>query len=295
MTDPFLSANALITTDNASLPLRTWIPKENPHAVLIALHGFNDYSNAFSDAGTHWSSQGVVVYAYDQRGFGANKDAGGWAGVDTLVNDLSQAVRVIATTHPGLPLYLIGESMGGGVVMMAVARGLPEVKGIILASPAVWGREIMNGVYSIALWLGAHTFPWVRVSGQNLGITPSDNEPMLIALGKDPLVIHKTRMDTLYGMVNLMDAALAAASSIRTPTLVLYGAHDQIIPKKATARMLARLSSTSTVVVYPDGYHMLLRDLRGDVVLADISAWITRPDATLPSGYDREWRSFFKR
>ena len=293
MTDPFLSANALVTTDGASLPLHTWIPKENPQAVLVALHGFNDYSNAFDDAGDHWSSQGILVYAYDQRGFGANDDVGGWPGINTLVTDLSQAVRVISATHPSLPLYLIGESMGGGVVMLAAARGLSRVKGIILASPAIWGRETMNSFYSAALWVGAHTFPWAKVSGQGLGIKPSDNDPMLMALGKDPLVIHKTRIDTLYGMVNLMDAALKSAPHVRIPTLVLYGAHDQIIPKNATARMITRFSNAPTVVVYPDGYHMLLRDLQGGVVLDDISAWIIQTDSPLPSGYDRGWRSFF--
>ena len=293
MTDPFLSANALVTADGASLPLRTWIPKENPRAVLIALHGFNDYSNAFADAGDRWASQGVLVYAYDQREFGANDDVGGWPGIDTLANDLSQAVHVISASHPGLPLYLIGESMGGSVVMLAVARGLSQIAGTILASPAVWGRETMNSFYSAALWVGAHTVPWVKVSGQRLGIKPSDNDPMLIALGEDPLVIHKTRIDTVYGMVNLMDAALEAAPSVRIPTLVLYGAHDQIIPKNATAKMVGRFTTSPTVVVYPDGYHMLLRDLQGDVVLDDVSAWIIRTDNPLPSGYDKGWRSFF--
>jgi len=292
MTDPFLSANALVTADGASLPLRTWIPKENPRAVLIALHGFNDYSNAFADAGDRWASQGILVYAYDQREFGANNDVGRWPGIDTLANDLSQAVHVISASHPGLPLYLIGESMGGSVVMLAVARGLSQIAGTILASPAVWGRETMNSFYSAALWVGAHTVPWVKVSGQRLGIKPSDNDPMLIALGEDPLVIHKTRIDTVYGMVNLMDAALKAAPSVRIPTLVLYGAHDQIIPKNATAKMVGRFTISPTVVVYPDGYHMLLRDLQGDVVLDDISAWIIRTDNPLPSGYDKGWRSF---
>ena len=153
----------------------------------------------------------------------------------------------------------------------------------------------MNPFYPPTLWLGAHIVPWIKFSGQGLGITPSDNTEMLIALGKDPLVIKKTRIDSMYGMVNLMDAALKAAPSVRIPTLVLYGAHDQVIPKNATAKMVARFSISPTVVVYPDGYHMLLRDLQGGVVLDDISAWIIRTDAPLPSGHDKGWRSFFRR
>ena len=291
---PYLSTDALITADGARLFLRTWTPEENPRAILIALHGFNDYSNAFADAGVYWSSRDIMVYAYDQRGFGSNEQAGQWPGLGTLVNDLSQAIRVIGAAHPDQPLYLIGESMGGAVAMTALARSRLKVRGVILVAPAVWGRETMNRIYPLALWLGAHTFPWVKLSGQGLGFKPSDNNAMLIALGEDPLVIKKTRIDALYGIVNLMDAALEAAPSIRAPMLVLYGAQDEIIPKAATGKMLARLSGSPRIVIYPDGYHLLLRDLSAEVVLADISAWITGTDGKLPSGYSGEWQLFFE-
>ena len=122
--EPHLSTDALTTADRARLFLRTWTPKKSPRAILVALHGFNDYSNAFADAGVYWSSRGIMVYAYDQRGFGSNEQAGQWPGVDTLVNDLAQALHVIAATHPNRPIYLIGESMGGAVAMTALSRNL---------------------------------------------------------------------------------------------------------------------------------------------------------------------------
>ena len=295
MAEPYLNADALITADGAKLFLRTWTPKENPRAILVALHGFNDYSNAFADAGAYWSNRGIMVYAYDQRGFGSNEQAGQWPGVDTLVNDLSQAIRLIGATHPNQPLYLIGESMGGAVAMTALSRNLFKVRGVILVAPAIWGRETMNKFYPLALWLGAHTLPWVKLSGQGLGFKPSDNNAMLIALGEDPLVIKKTRIEALYGIVNLMDAALEAAPSIRTPMLVLYGAQDEIIPKAATGKMLAGLSGSPRIVIYPDGYHMLLRDLSAEVVLDDISARITGTDRKLPAGHNEEWQLFFEK
>ena len=59
-------------------------------------------------------------------------------------------------------------------------------------------------------------------------------------------------------------------------------------------KMLARLSGSPRIVIYPDGYHLLLRDLSAEVVLADISAWITGTDGKLPSGYSGEWQLFFE-
>ena len=84
---------------------------------------------------------------------------------------------------PALPVYALGESMGGAVVLSALASDdPPEVDGVILVAPAVWSRDDMPLSYRAALWLSAHTLPWLHVSGEGLKIWPSDNIPMLRAL-----------------------------------------------------------------------------------------------------------------
>ena len=69
------------------LPLRRWLPEGKPRAVVLALHGFNDYSNAFADAGPVFAAHGIALYAYDQRGFGAAPAPGRWPGSRRLVDD----------------------------------------------------------------------------------------------------------------------------------------------------------------------------------------------------------------
>src|SRR5208282_2316330 len=128
---------------------------------------------------------------------------------------LDAMVRLVRERHPDKPIYLLGESMGGAVVMTALARAdRPRVAGAILAAPAVWGRAAMDLGKRVLLFLGAHTVPWHRLTGEGLHITPSDNREMLIALAKDPLVIKETRVDTIWGLVNLMDSALAASQKL---------------------------------------------------------------------------------
>jgi alpha-beta hydrolase superfamily lysophospholipase len=119
-----------------------------------------------------------------------------------------------------------------------------------------------------------------------LKITASDNRDMLLALGRDPLVIKETRLDALYGMVNLMDAALEAGAGFPGPALILYGAQDEIIPKEPMGRIIGALGGSKRLALYEGGYHMLLRDLRAEVVWADIAAWIADTTAPLPSGAD---------
>ena len=151
----------------------------------------------------------------------------------------------------------------------------------------------MPSTYVATLWLGTHLMPWLRLSGQGLRIQASDNRHMLLKLGQDPLVIKQTRIDTMYGLVNLMDHALRSAPNLTTPTLLLYGANDEIIPKHATAEMLTTVSYPPKVLVYPNGYHMLLRDLQAYTVLRDITEWIRHPTNDAPSGYSSFWKTFF--
>jgi alpha-beta hydrolase superfamily lysophospholipase len=257
--------------------------------VVLALHGFNDYSNAFAQSGPALAATGLFVYAYDQRGFGEAPHRGLWPGVEVLTGDLATAAELVTARHPGLPVYLLGESMGGAVVLAALAGPAPpQAAGVILAAPAVWARSTMPFHQRAALWLAARLFPWARFSGRGLGIQASDNIEMLRALGRDPLFIKETRTDAIYGLVNLMDAALQAAPGIEDETLLLYGAKDEVVPAEPTFAFWRGLPADAAArrrfAYYPEGWHMLLRDLQSEVVIADIAAWIRDPDAPLPSG-----------
>ncbi|HYM33298.1 MAG TPA: alpha/beta hydrolase [Candidatus Cybelea sp.] len=285
---PALVSDAVIARDGYRLPLRVWRAEPPERAIAIALHGFNDYSNAWDASGTWWAAHGVTVYAYDQRGFGKTDYHGIWPGVDPLVHDVEDATLTIRARHPGVPLFLIGESMGAAVIMAAMADGAPpRVNGVVLGAPAVWGRDSMNELYRAGLWLGLHVMPWNPVTGDNLGFKPTDNIEMLKALGRDPLVIKRTRIDTIGGLVDLMDTAEASAPEIKTPALVLYGAKDELIPRTPIEHMAERLGDPHRMVVYKNGWHMLFRDLQQEVVWRDVLAWMLTPNAPLPSGEER--------
>lgn len=288
---PALNGKSVLTEDGYLLPLRAWIPNpHHPEAVIIALHGFNDYSNSYAESGKYWAARGIVTYAYDQRGFGRADRTGLWHGSRALAEDLRSVVEVIRRKHPGLPVYIVGESMGGAVVMTAMADPkAPEVDGIILSAPAVWGRAGMGPIERIGLWFFSHTVPWYAVKAGDWGVRrrASDNIEMLRALGRDPLVIKATRIEAIHGLVDLMDAAQQAAPKLEVPTLVLYGEKDEIIPPDSTYRTigtLVGLGDERRVAIYPEGYHMLMRDLQAEVVLNDIAAWIKDRNAPLPSG-----------
>ena len=101
---------------------------------------------------------------------------------------------------------------------------------------------------------------------------------MLIKMARDPKTIKTTRIDAIWGLVNLMDRALESASGQTKPLLFLYGQKDDLVPKAPTIAFLQDLPSNLSVdlAVYEKGYHMLLRDLSASEVQQDIFAWIAR-------------------
>ena len=282
---PAIESDVFVTRDGLRLPLRHW-DTTNPKAIIVALHGMSDYSEAFDMPGPWWAQHGIEVYAYDQRGFGNAPDPGLWAGATTMRTDLSDFVEAARAKYPGVPVYALGESMGGAVVLSSLAsQHPPRIDGAILVAPAVWSRDDMPVSYNIALWLGAHTIPWKHLSGEGLNIRPSDNIPMLRKLSHDPVYQHDARIDQVYGLVNLMDEARNAPHGIATdaPILLLYGEKDQVIPREPTEDVVTGLSGHIAVIRYPHGYHMLLRDLDGETVWKDVADWIGKTSSIAPA------------
>jgi len=258
--------------------LREWDAK-NPKAVLIALHGMSDYSEAYDLPGPWWAEHGITTIAYDQRGFGHAPDPGIWAGGDVMRADLDDIVEAARVKFPGVPVFAIGESMGGAELLSALASDRPpHVDGAILSAPAVYSRDDMPLLYRIVLWAGVHTVPWMHVSGSGLHLVPSDNIAELRKLGRDPYFQHDTRVDQVYGLVDMMDSARKAPAKLSDPPpiLVLHGEKDQLVPLDSTRDTIAELGSHADQRDYPNGYHMLMRDLDRELVWKDVDDWITR-------------------
>jgi len=289
-----LTGAVFTSFDGTELPLRTWMPTTHLKAVIIALHGYNDYANFIKDAAAYFQKRGIGVYAYDQRGFGAAPHRGRWAGRQAMEKDLRTIIDLVKTRYPKVPLYLLGHSMGGAVILAADRPENPlPCAGVVLAAPAIWSRNTMPFYQRWLLWLAAHTIPWVRLSGQDLHITASDNKEMLRAQGRDPLVLKESRIDAIYGLANLMDAAFEAAIRFNKNVLFLYGEKDEVIPPEPMVeffkkRLRGRFSDPQRLLVYKNGYHMLLRDLQAKVVWQDILFWLKSPAGTFPSVLRKE-------
>jgi alpha-beta hydrolase superfamily lysophospholipase len=291
---PRLEPDALISFDGARLPMTVWRATDalgdaaEPWAVILALHGMDDYANAWVEAGPYWAARGITTYAYDQRGHGRGADRGVWGGEASMDRDVRVACALLRARHPKAILAVAGESMGGAVGITAfAAANPPDADRLVLLSPAVWGWSEQPLTSSLALWLVAHTDPALVLTPPDWvyrRYRPTDNIERLRAMGRDRNMIFRTRTDAAYGLVNLMQDASQAIGRVRVPTLYAYGAHDNLIPKRAAFHAAARLGPNGRTAYYADGWHLLNRDLHGDRVLGDVVSFIRDPAAPLPSG-----------
>jgi acylglycerol lipase len=278
-----------VSFDGAELGLTAWLPANNeePRAVIIGLHGMNDYANTFYLMGPWFAERGVALYAYDARGFGRSPRRGVWPGQRLMTEDLRTAISVARRAHPGAEIVVVGDSMGSAEAIATFgAENAPEIDRLVLVAPAVWGWSTMPDQYALALWVGAHTFPWRAVQpprGVVRTRTASDNQEALLQAGRAPHMIWSTRIDAVYGLVGLMEIASERAANLDGDVLFLYGANDQIIPRNSANAAARRLPRTARTALYENGWHWLLRDLQREVVYADILAFIEDPRAPLPS------------
>jgi acylglycerol lipase len=285
---PRIEASDIVSFDGAKLGLSQWDAAGDPWAVIVGVHGMNDYANAFHMAAPWWAEQGVTTIAYDQRGFGRSPGRGVWAGDALMVEDLRTVTALVRQKYPQALVVVAGESLGGAIAAEAFASDRPpSADRLVLLSPAVWGWREQPLPYKTLLWLAANfTGPKVYTppSWLTSKVSPSDNRDELIAMGRDPLMIWGARSDTLYGLVTTMDRAADDVGKAQLPTLYLYGAHDQIIPKAAAFKAASQLKPGARSAYYAKGWHLMTRDRQGPTVWKDILAFIRDPAAPLPSG-----------
>lgn len=276
---PHFTQAAFVASDGAVLGLSRWEPQGvEPWAVIVALHGMNDYGGTFRLAGAWWAARGVTTLAYDARGFGRSPGRGVWPRQDLMLRDVQEALAAARRAYPCARLALLGLSMGAAAAAAAQTQaGAVPVDRLILASPGVWGWSQLPFSYRLSLRLAVLLAPGARLkppAGVQQQVTATDNYQFLVEMSKDPNLIGATRLDALAGLETLMQTAFERLPEVPPHTLYLLGAKDEIIPALVAETAAARLPPAVSVRRYPDGHHLLLSDLSARQVWADVLAFL---------------------
>jgi acylglycerol lipase len=255
------------------LPYRLWLP-EAPKAAVLLLHGAFDYAGAFDALCPQLAARGFAVLAYDQRGFGETKTRGRWAGGQTMARDVAAAASFLRARAPRVPLFLLGESMGGAIAVRAVGKGMvPGLSGLVLVAPGALACTLRRTVYaviaSVLRRLGSRAeFFAQRVRGDDLTAEAS------IRLLADPLVLRRVSPSIISGLVNAGAAAVDLASRVRVPSLTLVGSREDVSTRGCVRRLHSRLGGDADWAEFKNGPHMLLHWQDNGPVLERIFGWL---------------------
>lgn len=266
---------AFKASDGAEVPYRLWLPKR-PRAMLLLLHGCCDYSGAFDSVGQKLSRAGFAVMAYDQRGFGATASRGSWVGHERIVADVGEAAGFLrARLRPGLPLFVMGESMGGAVAIHAAAEANLDISGMVLVAPGALASPFRRSLYAWMIYLFRKIVGNAELVVERLDSSDLSADAAIRLLG-DPMVMRSINAELLDGVIALASSAVDAAKDVHVPTLTMVGAKDDLLRRDCIFQLHKNFAGPKAWADIEGGPHLLLHWARGKEVLRTARRWIER-------------------
>jgi alpha-beta hydrolase superfamily lysophospholipase len=266
----FVSAPpAEMDADAHEIPMRRWSGRDNSGVVLVCLHNFGDYHQAFAEIAEKLVDHGHIVLAYDQRGSGSTPAPGYFASAAAYRGDLGFIVdhaRVIA--RQGQPVVVLGEGFGATVALSALAAGEVDADAFVLASPTV--RENASGR---AFWEALSKAAATLLDSHALPVPSSDrrySERARLRLSSDPQVLQELRATTVDRLMEFADEASLAVGPITAPALVLYGEEDAFVGRSSIDALMRRLGRSASLRLYPRLPHLVLQAAEREDVETDL-------------------------
>ncbi|MBS1992390.1 MAG: alpha/beta fold hydrolase [Cyanobacteria bacterium SZAS LIN-3] len=245
----------------ANLPgYKLWSdPSVRPAAAMLCIHGLGLNSGAYSEFGTRMARKGVLVYAIDVRGFGAwmkTKD-GEKLDFEGTLDDIKQTLTAIHTQYPGMPVFLLGESMGGAIVLKACSQYPELIDGLISSAPG--GSRYKEGRTDLEVGLHAlrprHQFD----IGRGIIEQATKNPALRKLWTNDPLNRADLSAAQLIKFQLFMDGNDAAVSKItNTPVLVLQGTMDRLVKPDDTWKIFTNLLTPRKTLIALRSEHLVL-------------------------------------
>ncbi len=266
----------ILTGEGIKLFVRRCLPvSSGERALVVFIHGFVEHSGRYVKFFDSLCARGVGVVAFDLRGHGRSEGPRAWIpSLADCLEDLSRVWAWAGQITRGVPLFLMGHSLGGLLAAQWVVDNPGAVHGLVLLAPAIKIGAVPAWIAWVAPVL-AHVVPWAKV--MRVGVRRLSRDPTVRQnFQTDPLVYHGW-IPARSGSEIFRAAASfrRRASQVAVPLLILHGTGDRICSHEGSQELfdLAR-SRDKTLRLYPDLYHDLLHEPEAERVQEDIISWL---------------------
>lgn len=253
---------------------RTWQPEGAVRGAMVLVHGFNSHSGYFAWAAERFAGDGFAVYALDHRGRG--KSGGERFYVDKFSDwlaDVDKLVGIARSENPGVPIYMLGHSVGGVIASSYVYEHQTEIAGLICESFAF--DVGLPQLVQLALEGASYLIPHLPVYSLKNEIFSRDPK-VVEQMNSDPLIKDEkqpaeTAAEVLKAAARLKDNM----PKITVPVFIIHGTDDKATRYEGSQYFYDHVGSRDkTLKLYEGGYHDLLNDIDKQTVMADILAWV---------------------
>lgn len=294
----------LTANDRSRLYVNQWMPDAPPKALVMLSHGMAEHSGRYARLAEALCNAGYGVYALDQRGHGRTADEGtlglyaekdGW---NKVVGDLASLNQHIGQQQPGLPIILLGHSMGSYIAQAYLLHHSASLNGAILSGSNFQPVALYRAARVIAraerlrqgLRGRSALIEFLSFGSFNKAFKP--NRTAFDWLSRDPAEVDKyindplcgfrctnqLWIDLLGGLQQISKASNLAQIDPGLPILVMGGECDPVSEGKRLKSLAHALRDAGCqhlqLNIYPQARHEVFNETNRDQVTADVLTWL---------------------
>ncbi len=274
--------STLNMADGTALTTYQWLPQTAaPKGVIVIVHGYGEHAGRYEHVAAYFNKIGYALYAADHRGHGRSRGErlGYFASFEPLSDDLTQVIGWAHAQHAGLPLYLLGHSLGGLLTLYhEIKSPSSSISGVILSDPALTPSVSVPPLQKTLVQFLNRIAPTLKVVPRVASTALSRDASVGTAYDADPNVYHEA-ISARVGVevVNASDLVYANAFKFTLPLLMLIGTADQIAKPEHGLYVYDHVGSADkTLKKYEGFYHELLNEPEKEQIMGEIAAWLAK-------------------
>lgn len=247
---------------------RRWLPADGaPRFVALIAHGYGEHGRRYDHVAERLTDIGAAVYIPDHVGHGRSEGPRAKISlVESMSTDLHEVADLARQEYPGLPVVLVGHSMGGMVATRFAQRFGDELTALALSAPVIGGNPAFSALARM------EPMPEVPIDPAVLSRDPEVGA----AYEADPLVHHGAlEREELLAVETIVATISEGGGFGALPVLWMHGTADELAPLDATRPVIEKLRGATLVErTYPEARHEIFNETNRAEVLDDLVAFL---------------------
>ncbi|MFC8802404.1 alpha/beta hydrolase [Streptomyces anthocyanicus] len=255
-----------LTGTRGRIAVREW-PAVRPRYVALLVHGYGEHTGRYEEVAGVLTGHGAAVYAPDHTGHGrSDGERVVVEDFEDVVTDVHAVADLARAGHPGLPVVMVGHSMGGLIASRYAQRHAGELTALVLSGPVIGDWELPRRL------LALEEVPDTPISPASLSRDPAVGA----AYAADPLVWHgPMKRPTLRAFVRTLETVAEGGDVGPLPLLWVHGDDDRLVPLPGSRVGVEPLSGGDlTVRIYPGARHEVFNETNRAEVFADVTRFL---------------------